>query len=62
MEIAKMSSEMLLFTYSYVLRQLDQLYKEKKDIEKEIASRNDCLKQRYEKGLIKLEREDLGIE
>lgn len=58
MEIKKLSSEMLLFAYSNLLKQLDQLYVQKKDVEKEIASRNDCLRQKYEKGLINPERED----
>lgn len=57
MEISKMSSEMLLFAYSQVLSQLDQLYKQKKDMEKEISARNEALRQQYEKGLIKVEGE-----
>jgi hypothetical protein len=54
----ELSTEALLFAFSNVLKQMDQLYAEKKELEKEIASRNESLKQRFQDGKIKLEREE----
>lgn len=58
MELSQMSSEMLLFTYSGTLSQIDGLYMQKKNIEKEISARNETLKQKFQAGKIKLERDD----
>lgn len=58
MELKEMSTEFLLYSYSKLLKQMDSMYGQKKDIEKEIASRNENLEQRYQKGLIKLERQE----
>lgn len=57
MKPSEMGTEALLFAFSNVLSQLDQLYAQKKELEKEIASRNETLKQKYQAGKIKMERE-----
>lgn len=58
MEPSEMSDAALLYFYSETLSKIDSLYKEKKRLESEIASRNSTLKQRYQSGKIKLEKED----
>jgi len=52
MKCSELSNEILLFAYSNCLKQIEHLYAEKKELEKEIASRYETLKERYQRGEI----------
>lgn len=54
----EMSEGMLLYAYSKCLKKIEADYREKKELEAEIAGRNDILELKFQRGQIKLERED----
>jgi hypothetical protein len=53
----EISDGFLLYRYSSVLKQIESLYAEKKELEKEIAARKDRLEHLVKSGQIQMEME-----
>ena len=57
MKANEISDRFLLKAYSDVLKEIEKLYRQKKELETEIASRNEQLEYLWKQGKIKMERE-----
>jgi hypothetical protein len=56
----EISDAFLLYRYSSLLKQIESLYSEKKELEKEIAARKDRLEHMVQTGQIKMESDFSG--